>query len=146
VDLVYAGDGPMQAQLAKRARALGVEERVRFSGSQNQRALAQLNAQAAVVVSPLTGRALSESALGAAPIAAYDTDWQADLIETGVTGELVPFRDVDALSQAVVKLLGDRAYARAMGDAVRERALDMLHPQKLNAHERETYAKLLDVA
>jgi glycosyltransferase involved in cell wall biosynthesis len=91
VDLVYAGEGPMRNQLAAEAAALGLADHVHFIGNQNQRSLAQLNAHAAAVLSPLTGRALSESALGAAPIVAYDLDWQGDLIHTGETGELFPW-------------------------------------------------------
>ena len=143
VDLVYAGDGPMQAQLADRAHALGLAEHVRFIGNQNQHALAQLNAHACAVMSPLTGRALSESALGAAPIVAYDLDWQGDLIRTGETGELVPFRRPDLLAEGAIKLLRDPEYARRMGGAVRSRALKMLDPAALDEHERQEYAKLL---
>lgn len=143
VDLVYAGDGPMRPKLVARAKQLRIGEHVRFIGNQNQEALAQLNAHAAAVLSPLTGRALSESALGAAPIVAYDLDWQSDLIETGVTGELVRFRRPDLLASSTIKFLSDRAYAIRMGVAARERALKMLDPERLNAHERQEYAKLL---
>lgn len=143
VKLVFAGDGSMRQQLESMARSEGVHERVVFAGNQNQQALAQLNAQAAAVVSPLTGRALSESALGAAPIAAYDLDWQGDLIRTGETGELVPFRQVGQLTEAVERLLADRGHARAMGEAVRRKALAMLDPQALDEHERQEYSRLL---
>jgi glycosyltransferase involved in cell wall biosynthesis len=95
------------------------------------------------VLSPLTGRALSESALAAAPIAAYDLDWQGDLIQTGVTGELVPFREPDQMAVSVARFLRDPAYARAMGRAVREHALAMLDPARLNQHERDQYSRLL---
>lgn len=146
VDLVYAGDGPMQAMLALRAAELGISDRVRFIGNQNQRALAQLNAHAAAVISPLTGRALSEAALAAAPIVAYDLDWQRDLVETGETGELVPFRRPDLLAQSAVRLLNHPSYARRMGMAARQRALDMLDPRRLNDHERREYARLLGLS
>jgi glycosyltransferase involved in cell wall biosynthesis len=114
-----------------------------FPGNLKQEALQQLYAHAAVVISPLTGRALSEAAFGSAPIVAYDLDWQSDLIESGVTGELVPFRDAAAMAAAALKLLDDGDYAHAMGEAVRARAMDMLHPTRLNEHERAEYAKLL---
>ena len=143
VDLVYAGDGPMQPELAQKARELGFERNVYFIGNQNQHALSQLNAHAAAVLSPLTGRALSESALGAAPIVAYDLDWQGDLISSGETGELVPFRRPDLLAESTIKLLRDPDYARRMGQAARRKALEMLDPEVLNEHERQEYSKLL---
>ena len=134
----------MQAHIEEKAKGLGVERRVRFIGNQNQAALAQLNANAAAVLSPLTGRALSESALGAAPIVAYDLDWQGDLIQTGITGELVPFRRPDLMAESTIRLVRDPDYARRMGRAARAKALEMLDPQALNEHERQQYAKLLD--
>jgi len=143
VDLVYAGDGPMRSQLEDRAQALGIAEYVRFIGNQNQRSLAQLNAQAGAVLSPSTGRALAESALGAAPIVAYDVDWQPELIETGKTGELVPFRRHDLLAGGAIKMLSDPDYAARVGRGARARALEMLDPSELNDHERREYAKLL---
>ncbi|AQR75539.1 glycosyltransferase [Sphingomonas sp. LM7] len=141
--LVMAGDGPMRDELAELAVAEGVGDRVVFAGNQNQHALSQLNPHAAAVISPLTGRALSESALGAAPIVAYDLDWQADLIQTGETGELVPFRDCTRLADGAERLIRDRHYAEAMGKAARARALEILDPEALNQHERDEYAKLM---
>ena len=133
----------MQAQLAERAKELQIDDHVHFIGNQNQQALAQLNAHAAVVLSPLTGRALSEAALGAAAIVAYDLDWQRDLIESGKTGELVPFRRPDLLGAAAIRLLEYPQYAASMGAAVRARALTILDPESLNEHERQEYAKVM---
>lgn len=141
--LFFAGDGDMRAALQALGDELGVGDRIVFGGNQNQKSLSQLNAHTACVVSPLTGRALSEAALGGAPIAAYDLDWQSDLVETGKTGELVPFRDVAAFATAVCKMLTDRNYAKAMGMGARERAREMLDPAALDAHERAEYTKLL---
>ena len=143
IKLFFAGDGDMRDELQALGNELGVGERIVFGGNQNQKSLSQLNAHTACVISPLTGRALSEAALGGAPIAAYDLDWQSDLVETGKTGELVPFRDVEAFGAAVCRLLGDRGYARIMGQAARERAREMLDPESLNAHERAEYTKLI---
>lgn len=142
VKLFLAGDGDMRAELAALAAELGVADRVVFGGNQDQRALAQLNAHCALVLSPLTGRALSESALGAAPLVAYDLDWQGDLVRTGETGELVPFRDVEAMAAAAARVLADPAAARRMGETARARALAMLDPAALDAHERDTYDRL----
>ncbi|MBL0023144.1 MAG: glycosyltransferase [Sphingomonadales bacterium] len=133
----------MRADLLALGKELGVGDRIVFGGNQNQKSLSQLNAHTACVISPLTGRALSEAALGGAPIAAYDLDWQSDLVETGRTGELVLFRDVDAFGAAVCRLLTDKDYARKMGMGARERAREMLDPEVVDAHERAEYAKLM---
>ena len=44
-----------------------------------------------------------------------------EVIEDGVTGLLVPTRDLDALARAVIDLLGDTERRRAMGEAGRAR-------------------------
>lgn len=74
--LVFAGDGPMRDKLLELGESLGVGDRPVFAGNQNQASLAQLIPQCAAVLSPLTGRALSEYALSGAAIVAYDLDWR----------------------------------------------------------------------
>lgn len=141
--LVFAGDGPMREELQALGQSLGVGDRLVFAGNQNQASLAQLIPQCAAVLSPLTGRALSECVLGGAAVVAYDLDWQSDLIETGVTGELVPFRDPEGLAAAAARFVEDRDYAEAMGKGARARAMEMLNPAELDEHERAVFARLL---
>lgn len=143
VDALLLGDGFELDNLRRLAAELGLTEHVRFAGSQPQSLLAEILPHCAVVVSPHTGRALAEAALAAAPIVAYDVDWQGELIESGRTGILVPHGDVAALATAVVRLLRDSREARRLGSAARERAIEMLDPEVLNEHEREAYCHLL---
>lgn len=143
VKAVLAGDGRMRPALEAQARDLGVESAVVFAGNVGQDRLSQLIPAAAVVVSPHTGRALTEAALGAAPVVAYDVDWQGELIENGVTGILVPHSAVGQMAEGVVRLLSDRRQSAHLGEALRERALAMLDPQALDEHERQEYRKLL---
>lgn len=142
VRAVMVGDGSQREELMGLAAELGVAEHVVFCGNRPQDWLVRVTPRAGVVVSPITGAALVEAALAAAPIAAYDVDWQSELIETDVTGELVPFRDHERLADATARLLADREYAARMGRAVREKALARLDPRQLNAHERSQYELL----
>jgi glycosyltransferase involved in cell wall biosynthesis len=144
IKAVFVGDGPMRADLEKLAAELGVADAVIFAGNRNQDFLSRVLPHAAVVVSPSTGRALSEAALAAVPIVAYDTDWQKDMIETEVTGILVPYRDHEAMTAAAVRFLEDSAFAAAMAAAVRKRALIMLDPAAGADAERTCYRKLLN--
>ena len=143
VKLVMVGDGVMHDELVALARELGVANDVAFVGNRGQEWLAQVTPLAAVVLSPITGRALTEAAFGAAPIVAYDLDWQGELIRTGETGELVP-PSPEPMADAAERLLRDPAYARAMGNAVRKRAFEMLDPATLDQHERDSYTKLFE--
>lgn len=141
--VLMVGDGQEKAALVELARELGVTDHIAFCGNRDQQWLSQIIPQAAAVVSPITGRALSEAAFGAAPIAAYDLDWQGELIQSGKTGELVPARSWSKMADAVERFLRDPTYARAMGAAARKAAFEMLDPETLNQHERDEYAKLL---
>lgn len=144
VKAVLAGDGRLRASLAALAAELGVGDHVVLPGNCSQDWLYTAIAAAAVVVSPHTGRALSEAALGAAPTVAYDVDWQAELIESGKTGTLVAHGDLAALGAATEAMLTDRATARRLGRNLRERALDLLEPGKLDEHERDQYRALFE--
>lgn len=144
VRAVLAGDGRMRKDLVALAEYLGISDHVVFAGNCRQDQLASLVPSAAAIVSPHTGRALAEAALGAAAIVAYDVDWQAELIETNVTGFLVPHRDWRAMAAAIVRYLEDPGFAHKMGAAARERARTMLDPAALDEHERQEYKKVLE--
>lgn len=141
---VLVGHGEMGPALFELAAARGVASQVILAGSRPQQWLAEMIPQAASVVSPVTGRALSEAALGAAPIAAYDTDWQGEIIRHGETGELVPFRAWNALANSVERFLNDPDYALRMGRAAREAALRMFDRTSLDQHERDQYLKIIE--
>jgi glycosyltransferase involved in cell wall biosynthesis len=142
--LILAGEGHLRNRLVELANELGVRNQVILCGNKNQEWLSRVIPLAAVVVSPLTGRALTESALGAAPIVAYDLDWHGELIETGVTGELVPHLDWKKMADAVEHFLTDSEYASRVGQAVRKRVLEMMDPLVLDQHERDIYDYLIN--
>lgn len=143
VKALLVGDGREREKLEFLAKQLGVFDYVVFCGNRDQHWLASVIPCAEVVLSPHTGRALTEAALGGVPIAAYDIDWQFELIETGVTGEIVPFGDWQSLANSTIKLLQDRNYARTVGDNVRAKTLEMMDPVKLNNHEKQQYDLLI---
>ena len=141
--VLLCGDGSMRESLRALSLELGIESKVLFCGNRNQDWLSKVIPNAALVVSPHTGRALTEAALGAAPIVAYDIDWQKELIEKGVTGELVPFMDLNALCAAALRLLNNPLLAQSLGLAARRRSLEMMSPDLLDEHERKEYLKLI---
>lgn len=143
VKMIFAGEGDLLDTLKGLADQLGVLSHVVFAGNQNQTALAQLNTFALSVLSPLTGRALSESALCAAPIVAYDLDWQGELIITDQTGILCPYRSWQSMVDAVEKYIHQPAFAIKMGDNARKLARSMLDPEQLDQHERDQYSALI---
>jgi glycosyltransferase involved in cell wall biosynthesis len=137
------GDGRLKSELKKLSDALGVTNQVIFTGNLDQETLSKLIPAAAIVISPHTGRALSEAALGAVPIVAYNIDWQPELIKTGITGELVAHLYTEGMVEAAIKILSNPSYAKSLGCTVRSRILEMMSPEKLDQHERSQYLTLL---
>lgn len=141
--LLMVGDGRQLGYLQNIAKDYKIEDYVVFSGNIDQESLSLLLPHAAVVLSPHTGRALTEAALAKTAIVAYNIDWQSEVVETGVTGELVPHKEWRQMAESTVKFLQDPEYSCQMAVAVRERIINMMSPEKLNQHEREEYLKLL---
>jgi O-antigen/teichoic acid export membrane protein/glycosyltransferase involved in cell wall biosynthesis len=143
VKCLFVGDGPLKGELELRAMELGVGRLAIFCGNQNQDWLYRVMPASACVLSPCTGRALSEAALAAAPVVAYDTEWQSEIVETDVTGELVPYADVSEMAAAVERILDSQFRARRLGAALRARALDMMDPDRLDRFERGAYLAVM---
>jgi glycosyltransferase involved in cell wall biosynthesis len=144
VKAILAGDGSFRETMEALARSLGVSDAIVFSGNRDQSWLARVLPKVTAVVSPSTGRSLVEAALAGAPIAAYDVDWQAELIESGKTGELVPLGDHVALADAVERIIDRPEHARKIGAAARRRVLAMMDPAAADRAQIATYEQLLN--
>lgn len=142
VKLLLVGGGTMAKELEEMVTEMGIQNDVVFAGNQNQDWLSRIIPLAAIVLSPHTGRALSEAALGSVPIVAYDIDWQSELIENESTGLLVTYGNLQAFTEAAERVLIDLEFGQKMARAVRVKAIDMLDPKKLNAHEISEYEAL----
>lgn len=142
IKTLLAGDGSQREELARMAREWGVEEEVLFLGNRNQEWLLRVMPLCSAILSPATGRALVEACLSGTPIVAYDLEWQGEMIEHTVTGELVPFLDYQAMADSVERFLEDPDYARAMGLAGRTRALEMMDQEQLLQTQIQLFADL----
>lgn len=140
---LLAGNGPMQAELEALAAALGVGDRIHFLGHIDQVQLSRVIPQC-ITVSPLTGMALIECGLGGSPIVAFDRDWQAEFVEDGANGFIVPFLDHQGLADRVLRLLADLPLRERMAKASRERALDFADVDRIHALEHAAYDRLFE--
>ncbi len=137
--LLLAGDGLEQENLKALARELGIHDRVRFLGLTRQDVLVRLGPEC-VILSPLTGIALLETSMAGAPPVAYDLDSSiSDLVETGVTGDLIAPDDWQAMGRAASRILSDPQERKRLGKAVRERAQFLSDPERIYAIERAAY-------
>lgn len=88
-----------------------------------RRDIAQLYAQSHIIVLPSyregIPKSLLEAAASARPIVTSDVPGCRDTIIPHISGELVPVKDAQALSEAVQALAKDKAKRHAMGEAGR---------------------------
>lgn len=143
INAILVGEGRLLEDLVNLSKSLNIQDRVFFMGNRDQGWLSSILPLCTLFVSPHTGRALTEAALAGAPVVAYDVDWQRELIISGYTGELVPFGNVEYLTNAALKIIKDKNYSDRIRLNLRHLALKMMNPILLNAHEIKSYDMLL---
>src|ERR1039458_4402148 len=117
--LVIVGDGEERAALERQAGATGFSS-IRFCGFRNQSELPRFFDLATVLVLPSRhepwGLIVNEGMNAARPaIVSDDVGSGPDLIENGVNGCIYPVGDVDALANALRRVLDVPGAAAAMG-------------------------------
>lgn len=124
--LVIAGEGNMEAELKGLASELGIADRIVFRGYVRHDDLPELYRDADVFVLPSLWEGMSNTLLEAIsaglPVVVTDTGGTAELIRDN--GMVVPKEDSEAISEAVIRLLGDNGLRDGMGSRSREIALE----------------------
>lgn len=123
--LVFAGDGDDRARLVEKAAALGISDRVIFTGFLPVDALDHLYNRAAVFAMPSRGEGFGlvylEAMAHGLPCLGSIHDAASEVIEDGVTGALVDQANGSALADVVTRWLSDEDMRRRLGRAGRER-------------------------
>jgi glycosyltransferase involved in cell wall biosynthesis len=144
VRLVCFGRGPMARTIQDEASRLGIGDCVALAGFRTD--LERLLGALDLVVHPATAEGLGVSVLEAAaagrPIVASAVGGIPEIVRDGETGLLVPPRDSDALGEAVLRLLNDRALARRLGDAARTHVAARFSVAAMTAGNLAVYREL----
>lgn len=120
---LIVGGGSEQQQLLERAERLGVRDRLVITGWRRDaidlmqvfECFAQTSVFEGMPMALIEAMALSK------PIVATAVGGVAEVVEHGVTGELVRSRDAQAVADAIAKVVADRTVARRTGAAGRAR-------------------------
>lgn len=122
--LVIVGDGPLRADLESLIDALGLRQYVWLAGEQSD-VPAWLRSLDLFVL-PSRSEGISNTILEAMacglPVVATDVGGNSELVEAGVTGELVAAGDVEALAHRLARAIDEPARLQAQGRAGRRRA------------------------
>jgi len=120
---VIAGEGALCRRLTALTTELRLDARVHFVGHLEQGDLLAMMARADVFALPSApegfGLVHLEAMTQGTPVIACLDQGPADFIEDGVSGYLVPYGDVDALTGVLSSALADPAAASVVGEAGR---------------------------
>lgn len=122
--LVILGNGPLQEVLPRRAREIGISDRVRFIASAPSIAPYLDLADVFVFPSLLEGLpvALLEAMCAGLPCIASDIEPHVEVISPGNTGLLFQRGSVEDLAKAMDEMFADEALRRRLGAAARHYA------------------------
>lgn len=146
--LVMAGDGPLRAEAEAVLRAAGALDRAWLAGERGDvpDVMRSLNC----FVLPSLAEGISNTILEAMacglPVIATDVGGNAELVDAGRTGELVPSGDVQAMAERIVGMASDPDRAVAMGQAGRRRIEQAFSLPAMVAAYQDLYDRLLQRA
>ena len=117
--VLLAGVGPLMPTLEEEVGLLGLTTSISFLGRRDDVNVLMSIADLFLLTSDHEGmpNVVLEAQLMGVPVVATDAGGTRDAMRSGVTGELCPVGDVDALVAACAKLLDDGALAKSVGAA-----------------------------
>lgn len=122
--MLVAGDGPLREEVAQLAEKAGAGAAIRMLGRRDD--IPELLQAADIYVLPSFkegfSNALIEAMAAGLAVVATDVGGNAEAVEHGKSGLIVPPREDEALLAAVARLVDHPAERRAMAEAARERA------------------------
>lgn len=122
--LLVIGDGPSRGDIEHAVAAARLAESVKFLGRREDVAeiLRRVDGVVSASVDEALPTALIEAGASGLPVVATDAGGTREIVIDGITGRLVPMRDVPALTQALLDTIGDPARAARYGAAGRAQA------------------------
>jgi glycosyltransferase involved in cell wall biosynthesis len=122
--LVLVGDGPERSALTALAVREGVADRVVFEGFQTDPVRYMARASVFVLPSRFEGmpNALLEAMAAGLPVVVSDASpGPLEMVDPGVHGLVVPSENVEALAEALGRLMADSELRERLGRAARQR-------------------------
>lgn len=129
IKLIIVGEGPERGRLVSLATHLKVNGNIRFTGNIEHRVIPNVISSADVTIGPLKSsipsstsfpiKVLEYMACGKPVVGCYG-GVSSDLIINGYNGILVREGDAQELATAILKLLGDGAFAKELGHNARK--------------------------
>lgn len=144
-ELFLLGEGPLEKDLKEFVKKIGLEEKVKFWGYQQD--VFEFLQMSDLFVLPSISEGMSNALLEAMacglPIVATEVSGSADLIEDGMNGFLVKPGDIKGLAKAIENILKDEKMAKMMGEANRQKIVENYSIDKIVDRYIALYKTLL---
>ncbi len=137
--LAMVGDGPLRAECEQVLARAGLSDLAWLPGERTDVPAVMQGLDLFVLPSLAEGisNTILEAMACALPVVATDVGGNADLVEQGVTGQIVPAGDVPALADALCRWADDGAARRSAGAAGRARVEQRFSlPAMVTAYQR----------
>ena len=144
--LLLIGDGWRRREYERRVDASGLSGRVIFAGlippAEVPAAISAMDVLVHTSLHEGLARVLPQALISGVPVISYDVDGAREVVVDGVTGFLLPPREVDGLSRAILTLLADPGLRRRMGREGRERFTERFDARRMVRRIETTYEEL----
>lgn len=122
--LLVIGDGPSRGDIEAAVAVAGLQNSVRLLGRREDvpEILPTVDGVVSASVDEALPTALIEAGACGLPVVASDAGGTREIVVDGVTGRLVPLRDVPALTEALLDVIGNPDLAASFGAAGRAQA------------------------
>jgi len=143
---LIVGDGALRLTLIQRAKRLGIEDKIIFTGWREDVAsiISILDVLVLASLNEAVGRVLLEAGISGKPAVATAVGGIPEIIKDNLTGILVPPRDAPAIAKAVIVLLQDARKRQAMGSAAREWVKHNFNQKQMISEIDQIYKELVE--
>jgi glycosyltransferase involved in cell wall biosynthesis len=146
VKFLLVGDGIYRARFERLVANMGLRNHFIFTGlvppQEIPRYIASMDVVAHLSLREGLPRALPQALACGKPVVAFDVDGAREVCLDGDTGLLVQAKDVNALADAVIQLLQDKALAHRMGAQGRELVKERFSEVRMVQQLDELYRRL----
>ncbi len=146
--LILVGDGPDRSSCEMLVRELGIREKVRFLGKQQE--LVQILSAADLFLMPSQSESFGLSALEAmaceVPVISTSVGGLPELQVHGETGFIAEIGDIDRMARYSIDLLSNPSKLKMFGVAARKRAVENFDVKKVVDEYEKYYEECLVVA
>ena len=117
--VAFVGSGPLEPELRRQVRELGLDHHVAFVGrvppAEVPVAFSAFDVLAHASLREGLARVIPQGVLAGVPVVAYDLDGSREVVTDGANGFLVPPRDTRDLADRLAVLVGDEPLRRRLG-------------------------------